>query len=156
MARTTAGLPISLASATRRADFLGRPVVGHAPDRVRLQERVAQRAQQIVGDAARVVAGDEHLVHAGERAGDVVVRRRFEDRDPLLERRAAERELHLLGVETAAADGQRLVEHRERVAHRARTPGGRCTSSASASASTPSRPSDVGEVARRSGRATAA
>ena len=81
----------------------------------------------------------EQLVHADERAGDVFGGDRVEDREPQVERRAAERGLHRGRVERAAADGERLVEQRQGVAGR---PAARraTRSSTSASASTPSRP----------------
>ena len=104
-------------SASLRAS-VGRTVVGDASARVRAEERVAQRAQQVVGDAARVVPGNEHLVHADEHAGHVFVGRRVEHRDPLLERHAAQRRVHLRVVEPAVADRERLVEERQRVARR--------------------------------------
>ena len=125
IARTTAGLPISFASAARRSHLLGRAVVGNATRRVRLQERVAQRAEEVVGDAAHVVPRGDEIVHTDERARDVFGGRGLEHREPLLERRAAERRLHLLRVELPAADGERLVEQRERIARRATRRAGR-------------------------------
>ena len=60
----------------------------------------------------------EQVVDAGERACDVFGRDRVEHRVPQFERRAAERGLHRAAVERTAADGERLVEHRQRVARR--------------------------------------
>ena len=54
-------------------------------------------------------------MHADEHAGDVVVRGRLEHGEPLLERRPAERRLHLLRVEAPVTDRERLVEQRQRV-----------------------------------------
>ena len=96
--------------------LLGCTVVGHAPGGVRLQERVAQRAEEVVGDAPDVVARGDHVVHTDECARDVVGRGRFEDGEPQLERCAPERRLHLHGVDAATADGEGLVEEREGVA----------------------------------------
>ena len=99
--------------------FRGRPVVRDAAAGVRAEERVAQRSQQVVGDAARIVARHHHLVHTHERAGDVFVGRGVEHGHAQLERHPAERGVHLRVVEMAAADRERLVEERQRVARRA-------------------------------------
>ncbi len=90
---------------------LGRAVVGHAARRVGLEERVAQGAQEVVGDPADVVTGCHEVVDPDERA----TRRRrgaaaSSTAEPQVERRAAEGRLHLLRVELTAADRQRLVE----------------------------------------------
>ena len=82
-------------------------------------ERVAQRVEEIVGDAAGLVAGVEQRRQRGERGADILGRDGLEDRGPLLERAAAERAGDLLEVESARARRERLVEERERVARRA-------------------------------------
>ncbi len=60
----------------------------------------------------------EQVVDAGERAGNVFGRDRVEDRMAQFERCATERRLHRACVERTAADGERLVEHRQRVPSR--------------------------------------
>ena len=62
----------------------GRPVVGNPAAGVRAEERVAQRAQQIVGDAARVVTG-----RPASRARRRARRRRLRRRPRRARRRAA-------------------------------------------------------------------
>ena len=102
--------------------FGDRPVVGNASAGVRAEERVAQRSQQVVGDAPRIVTRHQHLVHAHQHAGDVFRGRCVEHRDALLEGHSTERGVHLRVVELAAADRERLVEQRERIARRSAGP----------------------------------
>ena len=78
--------------------------------------------EEVLGEAARLVTGVEQLAESDERAGDVLVGDRAEDREAALERGAAEELSDLLDVERAVGD--RLVEQRQRVAHRAGTGAG--------------------------------
>ncbi len=96
-----------------------RAVVRDAAGCVRLEKGVAQCAQQIVGNAAYVVARRDEVVYPDQRRRDVVARGRFQHCEAHLEGRAAQRRLHLLGADRAAADRKRLVEQRQRVAGRA-------------------------------------
>ena len=65
------------------------------------------------------MTGVEQLTERDQRPGDVFVGDRAQDRDPPRERGAAEERVHLLDVDASVRD--RLVEQRQRVAHRAGT-----------------------------------
>ena len=122
MPRTTSALPICCASAASFVGLFRRAVVGHAPTRVDREERIAEGAQQVVGDAAHVVALREEVVHTGEGTRDVFGGHRLEHGESQVERGTTERSLHRGRVERAAADRERLVEERERVASRSAGP----------------------------------
>ena len=90
--------------------------------RVGRHERVAQGAQQIVGDAADVVALRQQFVDADERAGDVIAGDRFEHRQPEIEGCPTQRGLDRGRVERSRPDGERLIQQREGIPGRARGP----------------------------------
>ena len=120
--------------------LFGGTVVGDPAVRVGRHERVAQRSQQVVGDAADVVTLRQQFVHADQGARDVVAGDCLQHGHAQVERRAAERGLHRGGVERAAPDGQGLVEQRQRIPGRTRGPAHDEVEDGSASVSTPSRP----------------
>ena len=76
------------------------------------EERVAQGAQEVLGDPAGVVARLEQSGQPGERAGDVFGGDRIEDADAGVERRAAEHGLDPGRGERAGGVGEGLVEQR--------------------------------------------
>ncbi len=61
----------------------------------------------------------DEVVHSNECGRNIVGRGRFQYREAHLERRAAQRRLHLLAVDRTTADRERLIEQRQRVACRA-------------------------------------
>src|SRR5262249_7303883 len=98
--------------------FLGWSIVRNSARRIRLQERVAQRAKYVVCNAARIVASRQQVVDTYERAGNILVRCRLENREPLLEWCATKRDEHSLCIEVTVARRECLVEERKRVARR--------------------------------------
>ena len=116
--RTTQRVAHRLRERCELLGLFGGAVVRHASACVRGEERVAEGAQHVVGDAADIVALGEHVVEPDQRPGDVLGGDRLDDRQTEVERGAAQRRLHRVGVEAAAADGERLIEQRKRIAGR--------------------------------------
>ena len=96
--------------------------VGHGRD----DDEVAQALQQVLGEAARVLAGLDDLVDDAEDGGPVVGRERV---DGLVEQRvgrvAEQLDGEVVGDAVGAGAAEQLVEDAERVAHRARRRRGR-------------------------------
>ena len=116
--RTTNAFPIACASDASFSASSAGPSYGTRAASVRGEERVAEGAQHVVGDAADIVALGEHVVEPDQRPGDVLGGDRLDDRQTEVEGGAAQRRLHRVGVEAAAADGERLIEQRKRIASR--------------------------------------
>ena len=107
------------------------------PPRRRQQERVAQRREEIFGEAARFVAGVELLVQRDERAGDVFVGDRSSTANAPVERAPAEQRADAARRRCAPCASAWSSSDS---ASRAEPPAGRAMSRAPrASASTPSR-----------------
>ena len=97
-----------------------------AQDRVRTvrhgrhHDQVAQPLEQVLDEPARVVAGLDHPVDDPEDRGAVARRERV---DHVVEQRAVgvaeQRDRVLVGQPLGGRPGDQLVQHRERVAHRA-------------------------------------
>ena len=114
--RTNIGAPDLISQLAERGERVVGSVDPHASTRGREQERVAHGGEEILGEPARLVTGVELLAQRDQRAGDVFVGHRPQDREPAVEGAPAEQRADALDVDGAVGDG--LVEERQRVAHR--------------------------------------
>jgi len=98
-----------------------------ASTRTRPRAEVSRNAsrtvrEEVFSEPARFVPGVELLAQRDERAGNVFVGHRPQDREPAVERAPAEQRANALDVDRAVGDG--LVQERQRVAHRPRAGAG--------------------------------
>ena len=134
--RTSIGAPTCSPSAPSACLVVVGEVDAHPSARRREQERVAHGRQQVLGEAARLVPGVEQLAERDEGTGDVFVGDRAQDREPAVERGAAEQRVHLLDVDPRRARWPGRAATASRAS--SRRPPGRSPRAPRGSASTPS------------------